>query len=68
VLLQGIATQVFTEVGNYHIPVAGSQLTLRQKLAVVTCAISIDYDYYSRRAGSGGWLWPAAIYGGDSHV
>lgn len=42
-------------------PMLDSGLSLHQRLAVVACAVSIDYDYYSFRAGKGGWLWPVMI-------
>ena len=65
--LQRFATQLFTEVGNYWLPFNAHYFDMRRRLAVVACAISIDYDHYSRRAGGGGWLWPGAIIfgGGD---
>jgi Scramblase len=63
--VQGFATQIFTEVGNYYLPFDKEPMDLRKRMAAVACAISIDYDYYSRRAGAGGWLFPgAAIFGG----
>lgn len=64
--MQGFATQIFTEVGNYYMPFDKQHLVLRQRLATVACAVSVDYDYYSHRAGGGGWLWPIAIFGGGN--
>ena len=60
---QGLATQIFTEAGNYYMPFDQQRLDLRQRLATVACAVSIDYDFFSHRAGGGGWLWPMMILG-----
>jgi hypothetical protein len=57
--MQGAAEQIFTEKGNYLLAVSDPTMVVHQRLAMVACAISIDYDYYSRRVGSGGWLFPA---------
>lgn len=64
--LQGAVEQVFTEKGNYLLAVRDPSLGIHQRLAMVACAISIDYDFYSRRVGSGGWFFPAAaIFSSD---
>lgn len=59
--MQGAAEQIFTEKGNYHLAFRDGSMSVNEKLAVLACAISIDYDYYSRRVGGGGWIWPAMI-------
>eukprot|EP00892_Ulva_mutabilis_P004745 jgi/Ulvmu1/2642/UM014_0094.1 len=59
--VQGAAEQIFTEKGNYHLAFRDPAMRMNQRLATLACAISIDYDYYSRRVGGGGWIWPAMI-------
>lgn len=64
--LQGLATQMFTEVGNYHLAFEEPAQTLHQRMVTAACAISVDYDYYSRRVGGGGLLWAPWVFGGGS--
>lgn len=51
--MQGAAVQIFTEKGNYLLAVRDPRMGVHQRLAMVACAISVDYDHYSRRVGSG---------------
>jgi hypothetical protein len=60
--MQGLATQLFTEVGNYHISFVESSQSVQKRMVAVTCAISIDYDYFSRRVRGNGFLFLPFIW------
>lgn len=62
--VQGAAVQIFTEKGNYLLAVRDNSMGIHQRLAMVACAISVDYDHYSRRVGSG--LMPFMFLPGGS--
>lgn len=62
----GFARELFTDTGVYalRMDAAGTQegervsgMTLDQRAVMLTTAVSIDFDYFSRHSGSGG-LWP----------
>lgn len=65
----GFAREIFTDTGVYalRMDAAGTQegprvsgMTLDQRAVMLTTAVSIDFDYFSRHSGSGG-LWPMWI-------
>ncbi|CAI6307897.1 unnamed protein product [Periconia digitata] len=62
----GFAREIFTDTGVYalRMDAAGTQegervsgMTLDQRAVMLTTAVSIDFDYFSRHS-SGGGLWP----------
>ncbi|KAL1932970.1 hypothetical protein VTP01DRAFT_8648 [Rhizomucor pusillus] len=70
----GFAREIFTDTGQYVLrmdAVEGNKrgLTLDERAVTLACAISIDFDYFSRHSqhGGGGFM-PIPFFGlGESH-
>ncbi|KAI8084487.1 Scramblase-domain-containing protein [Halteromyces radiatus] len=68
----GFAREIFTDSGQYVLrmdAMEGSHgLTLDQRSVMLACAISIDFDYFSRHSshGSGGFF-PMPFFGGGGY-
>ncbi|KAF7793094.1 hypothetical protein EIP86_004201 [Pleurotus ostreatoroseus] len=68
---RGIGREVFTDTGRYYIrfgprprdptdetpqrPTVLRNLTLEERCLVLAMAVNIDFDYFSRHSGGGGW-------------
>lgn len=75
----GFGREIFTDTSQYvfrmdsssgldlqHQIAHGRPMTLDERAVALGCAISIDFDYFSRHSGGGGllgWL-PFGIFGG----
>ncbi|KAI8372292.1 Scramblase-domain-containing protein [Choanephora cucurbitarum] len=70
----GFAREIFTDTGEYVLrmdAVEGNSrgMTLDERAVTLACAVSIDFDYFSRHSshGGGGFLpFPMFGYGGSS--
>ncbi|ORX61437.1 Scramblase-domain-containing protein [Hesseltinella vesiculosa] len=65
----GFAREIFTDSGQYVLRMDAMQdnhgLTLDQRAVMLACAISIDFDYFSRHSThSHGGILPMPIFGG----
>ncbi|CAG8498965.1 6170_t:CDS:2 [Funneliformis caledonium] len=60
----GIARELFTDTGKYVIRMDSRELTFDQRAVILAAAISIDFDYFSRHSGNGGFL-PIPFIGGS---
>ncbi|KAI7864715.1 Scramblase-domain-containing protein [Mucor mucedo] len=71
----GFAREIFTDTGEYVLrmdAVDGNSrgMTLDERAVTLACAISIDFDYFSRHSshGGGGFLpFPMMMGGGERH-
>ncbi|CAO3617249.1 unnamed protein product [Cunninghamella blakesleeana] len=69
----GFAREIFTDTGEYVLRMDAVEeskgLTLDQRTVMLACAVSIDFDYFSRHSShsAGGGFMPIPFFGGGSY-
>ncbi|ORY95476.1 Scramblase-domain-containing protein [Syncephalastrum racemosum] len=64
----GFAREIFTDTGQYVLRMDAAEghtraLTLDERAVTLACAISIDFDYFSRHSQHGGGFMPFPFFG-----
>ncbi|KAI9103119.1 Scramblase-domain-containing protein [Phlyctochytrium arcticum] len=67
----GFAREIFTDTGAYAIHMDDAErvsrpLSLDERALILTCAINIDIDYFSRHSGHHGGFMPIPFFGGGA--
>ncbi|KAI9312981.1 Scramblase-domain-containing protein [Dichotomocladium elegans] len=68
----GFAREIFTDTGNYVLRMDAVEgnirgLTLDERAVTLACAVSIDFDYFSRHSQHGGTGFPIPFLGFGGH-
>ncbi|CAB4467186.1 unnamed protein product [Rhizophagus irregularis] len=68
----GFAREIFTDTGQYVIRMDSAQssskhLSLDERAVILAAAVSIDFDYFSRHSGHGGFLHHFPFITGDEN-
>jgi len=66
---KGFAREIFTDTGEYVLRMDAVEghsrgMTLDERAVTLACAISIDFDYFSRHSGHGPGIMPFPFFGG----